>query len=216
MKLEHRPSSWPKVGIAAVRPRRAATSWKSGESRNWSGGSARSSSMLTTSAMRGPRRQRRSSSSTAAVSPATSASIEPSIRLRTQPETPSSRAFSTIHTRKPTPCTRPLMIRRLQFMSMPPVASVAGSAPRRRCRPRSRRGGRRLRRPRPRPRPGTVHPAPPVRARKRHPADPRPSPARAPGCPAPAPRRRVPPAPGRPAPPPRSAARQRCSRCCFT
>ena len=54
-----------------------------------------SSSMLTTSAMRGPRRQSRSSSSTAAVSPATSASTEPSIRLRTQPDMP--RAVRLLH-----------------------------------------------------------------------------------------------------------------------
>ena len=46
--------------------------------------------MLTTSAMRGPRRHRRSNSSTAAMSPATSASTEPSSRLRTQPDSPSS------------------------------------------------------------------------------------------------------------------------------
>lgn len=66
-----------------------------------------------TAAAGGPTLQRRSTiSSTAVGSPEKRASTEPSLRLRTQPLSPSSRAVWTVQSRKNTPCTRPLITTR--------------------------------------------------------------------------------------------------------
>ena len=67
--------------------------------------------MSSTMACAGPRRVHSIICSSAAGGPAITASTVPSVRLRTQPVMPSARADSTMKLRKPTRCTRPLMIK---------------------------------------------------------------------------------------------------------
>src|SRR5688572_30726793 len=59
----------------------------------------------------GPCDSRRSRVATASAGPATFTSTEPSLRLRTEPRSPSAAPVQRTHIRKPTPCTFPWILK---------------------------------------------------------------------------------------------------------